>query len=79
MNNIINFFSCTLSKVTELLIFSLSSYQVSGNPLVDFLKGLLGHPVFEQSPFYSTDDEIVIESHDGVELHGNIFVPSFTV
>ncbi len=76
MNNIIKFFSCTLSKVTVLLIFSLSSHQVSGNPLVDFLKGLLGHPVFEQSPFYSTDDEIVIESHDGVELHGNIFVPS---
>ena len=45
-------------------------------PIIRFAAGFLNQGIFPQSDLYSTDDDIVIEAADGVELKANIFVPN---
>ncbi|MGI9278545.1 MAG: alpha/beta fold hydrolase [Endozoicomonas sp.] len=53
-------------------IQSLASIQ----PLFQFAAGLLNKGQFPESDRYTTDDDIVILTNDGVELTANIFVPT---
>lgn len=45
-------------------------------PIFRFAAGFLNHGVFPSSDLYTTDDDIVIDAPDGVELSANIFVPT---
>ncbi len=65
-----------LFQASIILIVSIFSVHTQALPLVDLLKGMIGQPVFKQSPLYTSDDNIVIDAHDGISLHANIFVPT---
>lgn len=45
-------------------------------PVIRFAAGFLNQGIFPKSDLYTTDDDIVIERDDGVELVANIFVPN---
>ena len=44
--------------------------------LLRFAAGFLNEGVFPVSDAYTTDDDVVIVAHDGVELAANVFVPT---
>lgn len=44
--------------------------------LIRFASGFLDTPIFPQSDLYTTDDDIEVIAHDGVNLEANIFVPT---
>lgn len=58
-----------------LSLFPLHSFA-SIQPLFQFAAGLLNNGQFPESDRYTTDDDIVILTNDGVELTANIFVPT---
>jgi len=45
-------------------------------PILEFAGGLLNLPSFPESENFTTDDDLIITAHDGVELTANIFVPN---
>ncbi|MDX1452448.1 MAG: CocE/NonD family hydrolase [Oleiphilaceae bacterium] len=45
-------------------------------PALSFVAGLLNQGVFPTSDLYTTDDDLIIEASDGVQLAANIFVPN---
>lgn len=55
----------------------MASATGSGSiPILDFAAGLLNVPNFPQSENYTTNDDIVINTYDGLNLTANIFVPN---
>ena len=69
------------STVGVCLMLILSTQQVSAAdggllPIIRFAAGVLNQGIFPQSDLYTTDDDIVIDAVDGVELVANIFVPN---
>lgn len=45
-------------------------------PIISFAAGLLNEGVFPTSDAYTTDDNLTITAHDGVNIEANIFVPT---
>lgn len=45
-------------------------------PILSFAAGLLNQGIFPASDMYNTDDSISITAEDGVNIEGNIFVPT---
>ena len=45
-------------------------------PILSFAAGLLNQGIFPTSDQYTTDDSISITAEDGVNIEGNIFVPT---
>mgnify|MGYP000045590107 CR=1 FL=1 len=64
-----------LIHVLLVLVPLFVSSQANAH-LFDLFKSFLGMPVFKESPKYTTDDNVIIPTYDGLELHGNIFVPT---
>ena len=64
-----------LIHVLLVLVPLFVSSQANAH-LFDLFKSFLGMPVFKESPKYTTDDNVLITTYDGLELHGNIFVPT---
>ncbi|WP_079253848.1 alpha/beta fold hydrolase [Endozoicomonas arenosclerae] len=68
-------------RISHLILYlSLSLFpvlsQANIKPLFQFAAGLLNKGQFPESDRYTTDDDIVILTNDGVELTANIFVPT---
>ena len=66
-----------ISILTILLsIIQIPASQADGLPILRFAAGLLNQGVFPKSDNYTTDDDILIRTHDGIELTANVFVPN---
>ena len=60
------------SLVSQPVVASDDSFL----PIFSFAAGLLNEGVFPTSELYTTDDNITITAHDGVNIEANIFVPT---
>lgn len=62
------------------LVFAVQAQAASTDspvfPALSLVAGVLNQPLFPESPAYTTNDDIVIYSGDGVNLEANIFVPT---
>ena len=67
-----------LGVLTPLIVSPITAHaQESGLlPIIRFAAGFANQGLFPPSDAYTTDDDIVIEATDGVELTANIFVPT---
>ncbi|WP_156494805.1 alpha/beta fold hydrolase, partial [Oleiphilus sp. HI0128] len=45
-------------------------------PALSFVAGLLNQGIFPTSDAYTTNDDIIVEANDGVDLAANVFVPN---
>ena len=45
-------------------------------PAISLIAGFLNQGIFPESDLYTTDDDIIINATDGVELAANVFVPT---
>ncbi|MRI34923.1 acyl esterase [Endozoicomonas sp. OPT23] len=54
----------------------MTPVSADGLPIIRFAAGLLNQGIFPESELYTTDDDIIIQTRDGVDLTANVFVPT---
>ncbi|WP_231882960.1 alpha/beta hydrolase, partial [Oleiphilus sp. HI0132] len=66
----------TASIAASVLVPAAQANNDGYIPALSFVAGLLNQGIFPTSDAYTTNDDIIVEANDGVDLAANVFVPN---